>query len=59
VVGSKGTRWENWSRGYNFKPYPAESALRSEIGKLRSELFDLKEKSAAASELSKSGYILF
>jgi hypothetical protein len=40
-------------RGYNFKPYPADSALRREIGKLRSELSDLKVKSTAASELSK------
>ncbi len=33
------------------KPAPAETALRLEIGKLQSELADLKQKSVAASEL--------
>jgi chromosome segregation ATPase len=37
-------------RGFSFKPNPAESKLRLEIGELRSELSDLKQKSAAASK---------
>jgi chromosome segregation ATPase len=40
------------------KPAPAETALRLEIGELQSELADLKQKSAAARELSEAADLL-
>jgi len=45
-------------RGYTLKPNPAESRLRLEIGELQSELSDLKQKSAAASELPEAADLL-
>jgi chromosome segregation ATPase len=40
------------------KPTPAETALRLEIGELQSELSELKQKSAAASELPEAADLL-
>jgi chromosome segregation ATPase len=40
------------------KPTPAETALRLEIGELQSELAELKQKSAAASELPEAADLL-
>ncbi|MEG4577557.1 hypothetical protein QUA56_33565 [Microcoleus sp. N3A4] len=37
-------------RGYSFKPNPAESRLRLEIGELQEQLADLKQNSATAGE---------
>ncbi|MEG4048462.1 hypothetical protein [Microcoleus sp. Pol17_C1] len=37
-------------RGYSFKPNPAESRLRLEIGELQEQLADLKQNLAAASQ---------
>jgi chromosome segregation ATPase len=37
-------------RGFSFKPNPAESRLRLEIGELQTQLSDLKQKSATASK---------
>jgi chromosome segregation ATPase len=45
-------------RGFSFKPNPAESRLRLEIGNLQAELSDLKQKSAAARELPEAAEIL-
>jgi|GEM_PF-5814623 len=39
-------------RGYSFKSNPIESKLRLEIGELQSQLSDLKQNSAPASDLS-------
>jgi chromosome segregation ATPase len=38
-------------RGYSFKPNPAESRLRLEIGNLQAELAELKQKSAPAQRI--------
>jgi chromosome segregation ATPase len=45
-------------RGYSLGPNPAERRLRLEIGELQAELSDLKQKSAAASELPEAAEIL-
>jgi DNA repair exonuclease SbcCD ATPase subunit len=45
-------------RGYSLKPNPAESRLRLEIGNLQAELSELKQKSAAASELPEAAEML-
>lgn len=37
-------------RGFSFKPNPAESRLRLEIGELNQQLADLKQNSASASQ---------
>jgi chromosome segregation ATPase len=37
-------------RGFSFKPNPAESRLRLEIGELQAQISDLKQKSATASK---------
>jgi chromosome segregation ATPase len=45
-------------RGFSFKPNPAESRLRLEIGNLQAELSELKQKSAAARELPEAADLL-
>ncbi|MEG3839108.1 hypothetical protein [Microcoleus sp. herbarium14] len=45
TILEQGDKIRELERGYNFKLNPAESALRVEIGELRSELADLKQKS--------------
>jgi chromosome segregation ATPase len=45
-------------RGFSFKPNPAESRLRLEIGELQAQISDLKQKSAAASELPEAADLL-
>lgn len=45
-------------RGHNFKPNPVESALRLEIGELRSQLADLQQNSAPATDLPEAGDLL-
>ena len=65
TILNQGNKIRELERGYNLKPNPKESALRLEIGELRSqleqerasreeieaELADLKQKSITASEL--------
>lgn len=45
-------------RGYSFKPNPAESRLRLEIGELNQQLADLKQNSAPARELPEAADLL-
>ena len=45
-------------RGYTLKPNPAERRLRLEIGELQAQLSDLKQNSAAASELPEAADLL-
>jgi chromosome segregation ATPase len=47
---NQGNKIRELERGYSFKPNPAESRLRLEIGNLQAELAELKQKSAAASK---------
>ena len=55
ALGDKNRELE---RGYSFKPNPVESALRLEIGELRSQLADLQQKSGPASELPEPADLL-
>jgi chromosome segregation ATPase len=50
TILNQGNKIRELERGYSLQPNPAESRLRLEIGELRSELADLKQKSAAASK---------
>jgi chromosome segregation ATPase len=50
TILNQGNKIRELERGYSFKPNPAESRLRLEIGELRSELAELKQKSAATSK---------
>jgi chromosome segregation ATPase len=54
----QGNKIRELERGYSLKPSPKESALRLEIGNLQTELSELKQKSAAASELPEVADIL-
>lgn len=45
-------------RGFSLKPNPKETALRLEIGELRSQLEDLQQNSAPAIELPEDGDLL-
>jgi chromosome segregation ATPase len=45
-------------RGFSFQPNPAERRLRLEIGELQLQLSDLKQKSAATSELPEAADLL-
>jgi chromosome segregation ATPase len=59
TILNQGNKIRELERGYSLKPNPAESRLRLEIGELRSELSDLKQKSAAASkDLPEAGDLL-
>jgi chromosome segregation ATPase len=51
TILNQGNKIRELERGYSFKPSPAESRLRLEIGELQAELSELKQKSAAASDL--------
>jgi chromosome segregation ATPase len=48
TILNQGNKIRELERGYSLKPSPAESRLRLEIGELRSELSELKQKSATA-----------
>jgi DNA repair exonuclease SbcCD ATPase subunit len=50
TILNQGNKIRELERGYSLKPNPAPRRLRLEIGELRSELSDLKQKSAAASK---------
>ena len=72
TILKQGDKIRELERGYSFKPNPAESALRREIGELReqleteradreeieAQLSDLKQKSATASELPEAADLL-
>jgi chromosome segregation ATPase len=59
TILKQGNKIRELERGYSLKPNPKESALRLEIGELRSQLSDLQQNSVAASDLSaKAGKIL-
>jgi hypothetical protein len=59
TILKQGDKIRELERGYSFKPNPAESALRLEIGELRSELAELKQNPTTASDLSdKAGEIV-
>lgn len=45
-------------RGYSFKPNPAESRLRLEIGELNQQLADLKQNSAPPAPKLDKGHLL-
>ncbi len=47
TILKQGDKIRELERGYSFKPSPAESRLRLEIGNLQAELAGLKQKSAA------------
>jgi phage-related minor tail protein len=55
---NQGNKIRELERGYSFKPNPAESRLRLEIGNLQAELADLKQKSTASSELPEAADLL-
>jgi chromosome segregation ATPase len=48
---SQGNKIRELERGYSLQPNPAERRLRLEIGELQAQIADLKQKSAAATEL--------
>jgi chromosome segregation ATPase len=48
TILNQGNKIRELERGYSFKPNPAESRLRLEIGNLQAELCELKQKSATA-----------
>jgi chromosome segregation ATPase len=50
TILNQGNKIRELERGYSFKPNPAERQLRLEIGNLQAELFELKQKSTAASK---------
>lgn len=50
TILNQGNKIRELERGFSFKPNPAESRLRLEIGELQAQLSDLKQKSAAASQ---------
>ena len=59
TILKKSDKIRELERGYNFKPNPAESALRLEIANLQAELSDLKQNSATASiDLPDAGDLL-
>ena len=58
TILNQGNKIRELERGYSFKPSPAESRLRLEIGELQAELSELKQKSAAASELPEAADLL-
>ena len=45
-------------RGYNFKPNPAEAALRKEIGELQAKLKEAEQSPTSGRELPNSGDVL-
>jgi chromosome segregation ATPase len=55
---NQGNKIRELERGFSFKPNPAESRLRLEIGELQAQISDLKQKSATASELPEAAEIL-
>jgi chromosome segregation ATPase len=51
TILNQGNRIRELERGYSLQPSPAERRLRLEIGELQAQISDLKQKSAAASDL--------
>jgi len=59
TILKQGDKMRELERGYNFKPNPAESALRLEIGNLQAELEAYKQQQpATASELPEPADLL-
>ncbi len=58
IIVNQGNRIRELERGYTLKPNPAERRLRLEIGELQTQLSELKQKSATASELPEAAYLL-
>jgi chromosome segregation ATPase len=58
TILNQGNKIRELERGYSFKPNPAERRLRLEIGELQTQLSDLKQKSATASELPEAADLL-
>jgi chromosome segregation ATPase len=52
TILKQGDKIQELERGYSFKPNPVESALRLEIGELRSQLAELQQNPAPAIDLS-------
>ncbi|MEG4213009.1 hypothetical protein [Microcoleus sp. S13_B4] len=50
TILKQGDKIRELERGYSLKPNPAESRLRLEIGELRSQLADLEQNPATASQ---------
>ena len=58
TILEQGNKIRELERGYSLKPNLAERRLRLEIGELQTQLFELKQKSATASELPEAAEIL-
>ena len=59
TILKQGNKIRELERGFSLKPNPKESALRLEIGELRSQLAEREQKPAPAIDLSaKAGKIL-